>query len=96
KLTLTGLTSYRGMPCATISIASAVSPYRVEIYSTDTTSFKWIGTSQTTGEFQVSLKAGSIVHARMSERLEISLTRPDKQVKTKRVLRNTELMPRVW
>jgi hypothetical protein len=96
KLTLTGLTTYRGTPCANVSVTSAISPYRVEIYSTDTTSFKWIGTSQTTGEFQVSLKAGSIVYAKMSERLDISLTRSDKQVKTKRVLKNTELVPRVW
>ena len=96
KLKLTGLTSYRGTPCATISVTSAVSPHRVEIHSTDTTSFKWIGTSQTTGEFQVSLKTGSIVHGSMSQRLELILTRPDKLVKTKWVLRNTELVPRAW
>jgi hypothetical protein len=96
KLTLTGLTSYRGTPCATISVASAVSPYRVEIYSTDTTSFKGSGTSQITGEFQVSLQKGIIMYAKMGERLETTLTRPDKQPKPRKVLKTTELTLRTW
>ena len=96
KLTLTGLTSYRGTPCATISIASAISPYRVDMYSPDTTSFKALGTSQITGEFQVSLKNGNIAYAKMSERLETSITETGMPVRKNRVIKNTELIPRLW
>jgi len=95
KLTLTGLTSYRDMPCATISIASAISPYFVDMYSPDTTSFKALGTSQITGEFQVSLKNGNIVYAKMSERLETSITQTNLPVRKNTVIKNTELIPRI-
>jgi hypothetical protein len=96
KLTLTGLSSYRGTPCATVSIASAISPYRVDMYTPDTSSFKALGTSQITGEFQVSLKNGNIVHAKMSERLETSITETNVPVRKNSVVKNTELIPRVW
>ena len=96
KLTLTGLMSYRGTPCATISIASAISPYSVDMYSPDTISYKALGTSQITGEFQVSLKNGNIVYAKMSERLETSITETGAPVSKNRVIKNTELIPRVW
>ena len=96
KLTLTGLTSYRGTPCATVSIASAISPYRVDMYTPDTTFFKALGTSQITGELQVSLKNGNIVYAKMSERLETNLTETGLPARKNRVIKNTELIPRVW
>jgi hypothetical protein len=96
KLTLTGLTSYRGTPCAVVSIESAVSPYRVDMYTSSASSFKAVGTSQITGEFQVSLKKGTIVYAKMSERLETSISETNKPVRKNGVLKNTELIPRVW
>lgn len=94
-LTLTGLTSYRGTPCATVSFASAVSPYRMEMYSTDSTSFKAKGTSLINGEFQVSLTNGNMMHARLSERLETTITRPDKQIRTRKAIKTTKLGPRI-
>jgi hypothetical protein len=96
RLTVMGLTNYRGTPCAAISVTCAPSPFRVEVYSTPSTSFKWSGTSKISGEFLVSLRAGNIVYARMSERQDLSLVRADLQVKTKKVQRTTELIPRVW
>jgi len=93
-LKLTGLTSYRGTPCATVSVTGAVSPYRMEMYSTDSTSFKAKGTSQMTGEFRVSLKNGNMMHAKIIERLETTITRPDKQIITRKVIKTTELAPR--
>jgi hypothetical protein len=96
KLTLTGLTSYRGTPCAAISIASSISPFRVAVYSTDSTSFKWSGTSMITGGFLVSLKGGNIVYAKMIENQDLRHTQVNKLIRTKKVQRTTELIPRVW
>lgn len=95
KLKLTGLTTYRGTPCATISFSSPISPYRVEMDTPDTTVFKAIGTSLITGEFQVSLKNGSIVHAKMSERLDTEITETGVPVRKNMVVKNTELIPLV-
>ena len=95
KLKLTGLTSYRGTPCATVSIASAISPYRVDMYSPDTNSYTALGTSQITGEFQVSLKNGNIMYAKMSERLETNLIETGLPARKNRVIKNTELVPRI-
>jgi hypothetical protein len=96
KLKLTGLTTYRGTPCATISYSSAISPYRVEMDTRDSTVFNAIGTSQITGEFQVSLKNGSIVYAKMSERLNTEITETGVPVRKNWVIKNTELIPLVW
>lgn len=95
KLKLSGLTTYRGTPCATISFTSAISPYRVEMDTRDTTVFNALGTSQISGEFQVSLKNGSIVYAKMSERLDTEITETGVPVRKNRVIKNTELVPLV-
>lgn len=96
RVSLSGLTSYRGTSCATVSVASATSPYRVEIYSTDTTSFVAEGTVLTGGEYQVSLDKGRIVHFKMTERSDMLIRVPDGTTKNNRVLKTTELTPRVW
>jgi hypothetical protein len=96
KLSLSGLTSYRGIPCATVSVASTTSPYRVEIYSTDTSSFVAEGTALTGGEYQVSLDKGRIVHLKMTERSDMLIKVPDGTTKKNRVLKTTELTPRIW
>jgi hypothetical protein len=62
----------------------------------DASTFKALGTSQITGEFQVSLKNGSIVYAKMSERLETSITETSVPVRKNMVIKNTELIPLIW
>ena len=93
KLKLTGITANQGAPYATISFTSAVSPYRVVMDTPDTTVFNAVGTSQITGEFQVSLKNGHIVSAKMSERLDTEITETGVPVRKNRVIKNTELVP---
>jgi hypothetical protein len=95
KLKLTGLTTYGGTPCVTISFSSTISPYRVEMDTPDTTVFNAVGTSQITGEFRVSLKNGSIVYAKMSERLNTEITETGVPVRKNWVIKNTELIPRI-
>ncbi|GEM_PF-1994148 len=95
KLKLTGITSYAGTPCATVSIASAVSPYRVDMYRPDTTVFKAVGTSQITGELQISLKDGSLLNAKMSEKLNTDISETGVKTRKNRVVKNTELILRV-
>jgi hypothetical protein len=94
-LTLTGVTSYRGTQCATVSVKGGISPYLMDMYSTDSTSFKAKGTSQITGEFQVSLLNGNIMHAKLGERLETTITLPNKKTQTRKAVNTTELIPRV-
>ena len=96
KLSLSGLTSYRGVPSATVSVTSTTSPYRVEIYSTDTTSFVAEGTALTNGEYQVSLDKGRIVHFKITERSDTVIKIPDGTTRKNRVLKTTELTPRIW
>jgi hypothetical protein len=93
-LTLTGVTSYGGTQCATVSFKSTVSPYRMEMYSTDSTSFKAKGTSHMSGELTVSLKNGNLMHAKLYERLETTITRPDKKIVPRKVSKTTEIAPK--
>jgi hypothetical protein len=95
-LKVTGLTSYRGTPCATISFSSPISPYRVDIIPPDSSSFVAAGTALVSGEFLVSLKKGTVVYAKMSERLETKITQTGEKERQNRVVKNTELIPIVW
>ncbi len=96
KLQLTGLTTFRNEPCATISIGSTISPYSVKIYSTDTSSVDAEGTSELRGEFLVSLGRGEIVNFKLNNRAETKITLPDGSTKDNRVVMKFELAPRYW
>jgi hypothetical protein len=96
KLTLSGLTSYAGQPCATIKVTSQVSPYKVRIYSTDTSEVVAEGTSLINGEFLVTLNRGELVNLKWEERTETNITLPNGNTKNNRVLKKTELGPRGW
>lgn len=96
KLTVTGLTSYRGTPCATVSYSSAISPYRVHIIPPDSSSFLATGTALVSGEFLISLKKGTIVYAKMNERLETNIAQTGVPDRKNRVTKSTELVPIIW
>lgn len=96
KLTLTGLSTYRGTPCASVSFSSPVSFYRVELIPQDSSEFIATGTALVSGDFLVSLSNGNITYARMTERLETIVKQTGLPDRPNRIVKYTELIPAIW